>query len=159
MVVEATGTNDAWAAGTAAKAAAAVGVVTNGTLTDAVTAETAFAVSAGGLTVAADGVFAALTLVAILGRDRFTAVAAAFAIPKGQLDEWAFAVVRPQQVHHELEEVQQPTLSERLPDRGSAVAFAQRLVADMRVRDAFAGGGRLGIECNHAVRRVLRQPP
>jgi len=87
MVIEATGTNDAWTVGAAAEAAAAVGVVTNGTLTDAVTAEAALAVSAGGLTVAADCVFAALTLVAILGRDRFTAVAAAFSIPKGQLDE------------------------------------------------------------------------
>ena len=93
MVVEAIRTDDPIAAGAVCQATTAMGVVTMGTFSDAVAAETAFAVSASRLAVAANRVFTAFAYAAIVTHDGLTAVAAALAIPERELNKRTFAVV------------------------------------------------------------------
>lgn len=113
-------------------------VKTMGALADTAGAETAAAITASGLALAADCVLAALAKDAILGRNGFTAIAAILAIPQCELDEGAVAVVGPQQIHDELKKVQQPPLDDRLSDGGPSFAFAKHLVEYVRMRDSFA---------------------
>jgi hypothetical protein len=106
LVIKATGTGDAVATDAVVEATSAMCVKTMGALADTAGAETAAAVTASGLALAADCVLAALAQDAILGRNGLTAIAAIFAIPKCELDEGTVAVVSLQQIHDELKEVQ-----------------------------------------------------
>jgi hypothetical protein len=129
----------------ALQAVAAIGLQTNQTFTNAVRTERVAAAGAGGHAVAARERLAALTLVAVLGPGRLTAVAAILAVPQRKFYERAFWVVGLEDPFDDLEEVDQASFGECLADGGVAAAFAQDLATNVRMRDITLGGRRVRI--------------
>ena len=72
--------------------------------------------------------------------------------PVFQVHIRAGRVVRLQDLPNEHEEIEQPTLSQSVADRNLPLAFAQRVVLDVRVRRVFVAGGRVALHGDDIVR-------
>lgn len=136
------------------EAVAAIPVVADGAVGKTAGTMTFAAAATGGFTFLTDPFTARAAGESVFVVGHETAVTARPAVPIGQRHERALVVVGAEHARHELEEIRQPALGQRLADGPPTVSFAQDLVQDVRMRHFRAGGGRVGLQRHDPVTGV-----
>jgi len=96
--------------------------------------------------------FAVIAIVGVFSARDIPTIVARFAAPIIQTNIWTIRVVTVQYASDHCEEIAQAALFEGNPDRDSPITFAQLLVADVRVGNAFVCCCRMWIQRRHKIR-------